>query len=222
MNMNTDNQQKNGKIISPLLYEYLRGIAPQENEFLRDLRNETVERVRQSHFLISVEQAQFLQFIIKLINAKNCLDIGTFTGYSALMAALSIPEDGKVITLDHKDDLEFIRKKHWEQAQVTHKIQQRIGLAEESLQNLQNQKFDFIFIDADKINYSKYLELCLPILSDNGVIVVDNLLLSGRILEDDNRTAPKLRQFNDSLKNLGNIDYSILAIADGLALIRKI
>ena len=217
----TNNNSKNGKIISASLYEYLRSIAPHENEFLQNLRNETVERVRQSHFLISVEQAQFLQFLIKLTNSKNCLDIGTFTGYSALVVALSIPDDGKVITLDYKEDFEQIRQKYWERARVAHKIQQIIGQAEEKLKSLQDQKFDFIFIDADKVNYSKYLELCLSILSDNGVIVVDNLLLSGRILEDDNRTAPKLRQFNNSLKLSEEIDYTILSIADGLALIQK-
>ncbi len=217
----TDSDQKNGKIVTPKLYQYLSEISPEEHPYLARLRKETVERVRQSHFLISVEQAQFLQFLIKLINAKSCLDIGTFTGYSALLAALSIPEDGKVVTLDYKTDLEAIRQKHWENANASHKIRQIIGLAEESLKNLQDQKFDFIFIDADKINYSKYLALCLPILNDNGLIVVDNLLLSGRILEDDNRTAPKLRQFNASLKSMENINYSILSIADGLALIQK-
>ncbi len=215
------NSRKDGKIVTAELFEYLQNLSQDEPKSLQDLRAETLERVRQSHFMISAEQSQFLGFLIRLLRAKNCLDIGTFTGYSALLAALNIPPNGKVVTLDHKADLEPVRQKYWQKAGVLHKITQMLAPAQESLQKLQGQKFDFIFMDADKINYGKYLELCLPILAENGVLVVDNLLLSGRILQEDNRTVPKLQEFNASLKMDNRIDFSILSIADGLALIRK-
>ena len=157
----------------------------------------------------------------RLLGVKNCLDIGTFTGYSALLAALSIPPDGRVVSLDYKPDFGAIAKKYWGLAGVSAKITQMLAPAQESLQKLQGQRFGFIFLDADKINYANYLQPCLSLLDENGLLVVDNLLLSGRILASDNRTAPKLREFNACLQEKAGIDFSILAIADGLALIRN-
>ena len=214
-------RRKDGGIVTPELYDYLQSLALPEHPRLQALRRETQDRVRQSHFLISVEQSHFLGFLIRLLGAKNCLDIGTFTGYSALLAALSIPPEGRVVSLDYKVDWEPMRQKHWKQAGVSDKITQMLAPALESLVSLQGQRFDFIFLDADKVNYGKYLQPCLALLDEKGVLVVDNLLLSGRILQNDNRTAPKLQEFNSSLQINKEIDFSILAIADGLALIRK-
>ena len=104
------NSRKDGKIVTAELFEYLQNLSQDEPKSLQDLRAETLERVRQSHFMISAEQSQFLGFLIRLLRAKNCLDIGTFTGYSALLAALNIPPNGKVVTLDHKADLEPVRQ----------------------------------------------------------------------------------------------------------------
>ncbi len=217
----SENSRKDGKIITTELYDYLQGLSLPEHPRLQALRSETIRRVRQSHFMISVEQSHFLGFLIRLLHAKNCLDIGTFTGYSAMLAALHTPPEGSVITLDYKSDFSPVAQKHWVLAKVASKITQMLAPAEESLMRLQGQRFDFIFLDADKINYLRYLELCLPMLHERGVLVVDNLLLSGRVLQDDNRTAPKLRDFNAALKSNPAIDYCVLAIADGLALIRR-
>ncbi len=199
----------------------MQGLSLPEHPQLQALRQETLSRVRQSHFMISLEQSHFLGFLIRLIRAKNCLDVGTFTGYSALLAALHTPSDGAVITLDNKPDLTPVRQKHWVLAKVDHKITQMLAPAIDSLMQLQGKRFEFIFLDADKINYQAYLELCLPLLDEKGVLVVDNLLLSGRVLADDNRTAPKLQKFNASLKNNRLIDYCLLSIADGMALIQR-
>ncbi|WP_066347503.1 class I SAM-dependent methyltransferase [Geminocystis sp. NIES-3708] len=212
--------------LSPKLYEYLLSVSLRESKILQELREET-----SSHPLgkmqISPDQAQFLALLIKLMGVKKILEIGAFMGYSSTAMALALPNDGKLIACDTRKDFTDIAQHYWQKAQIAHKIILHLQPALKTLDQLigqgETETFDFVFIDADKSNYSHYYEKSLQLVRKGGLIAIDNVLWYGKVADEninDNRTQ-KLREFNTKLAHDDRIDLSIISIGDGLTLAMK-
>jgi predicted O-methyltransferase YrrM len=200
---------------------YIAGHAVREPEILRELRAATAS-LPNAGMQIGADQGQFMALLVKTIGARSCLEIGTFTGYSALVVALALPEDGRIVCCDLSEEWTAIGKPFWSKAGVAHKIDLRIGPAMETLKRLKGP-FDFVFIDADKTNYLNYYEACLPMLRRGGIMAVDNTLWSGWVAErghDDADTAA-LRKFNDRLHADERVDIALLPLGDGVTLALK-
>lgn len=214
--------------LSPQVYEYYRAHAQRESQILRELREFTATEFKSSAVMqISPEQGQFMHWLVKALNAKKILEIGTFTGYSALWMALALPQLGKLITCDIDPKSTATAQKFWLQAEVQAKIELKLGNASSSLQQLLDQKeidFDFAFIDADKTGYSHYYELCLRLIRKGGVIAFDNTLMNGGVADPDNHTPNVLamKQLNEKLLKDERILLSMLPISDGLTLAYKL
>jgi len=208
------------------LYKYLLGVSLRESEVLQALREETAN-LPEHNMQISPEQGQFMRLLVQLIGATKGIEIGVFTGYSALSMAMGLPEEGRLIALDVSEEWTNVGRRYWEMAGVAHKIDLRIAPAIESLQNLvaegKEGTFDFAFIDADKENYYNYYEYCLQLLRPNGLIAIDNVLWSGKVADVDNSEAETvaIRALNKKLHKDDRIDLSLLPLSDGLTLIRK-
>ncbi|EPZ50055.1 O-methyltransferase [Bacteriovorax sp. BAL6_X] len=169
--------------------------------------------------------ASLLGFFIRSNNYKNILEIGTFTGYSALAMAENIPSDGKVVTIDKNKKINTFAKSYWDRSEVKDKIEARFGDANLVLKDLEGQRFDLIFIDADKGSYKNYLELSLELLSENGMIVVDNVLWNGKVtsetIDPEDKTTNALVEFNNYIESRDDLYKTMLPIRDGLYLIQK-
>jgi predicted O-methyltransferase YrrM len=208
------------------LYEYLLQVSLRESPALAALREETGS-LPESNMQISPEQGQFMALLVKLLGASRCIEIGTFTGYSALAVAEALPEDGKIVACDLSTDFTGIARRHWQIAGLAHKIDLRIAPAIETLAALidagEAGSFDMAFIDADKPGYDAYFEHCLRLLRTNGLIMIDNVLWDGRVTDtasrDENTVA--LRTLNAKLARDSRIDISLLPLGDGLTLARK-
>lgn len=176
---------------------------------------------------IPPEQGQFLAFLIKLTGARYALELGVFTGYSSIWIATALPSDGKLIACDINNDWASIAKKYWEKAGIEQKVEFRLGLAQETMEHLlsdgYSEKFDFIFIDADKENYFTYYTLGLQLLAPNGLIAVDNVFRAGTVADPSVNDAETraIRHFNKKVYNDPSVDIAVVPIADGLTLIRK-
>lgn len=176
---------------------------------------------------ISVEQGQFMALLVRLLGAQKTLEVGVFTGYSALCVALALPPDGRVVACDISEAWTAIARRYWDQADVAGKIDLRLGPAMGTLQNLEAQghggTFDFAFIDADKENYDRYYESALALVRPGGLVALDNTLWSGLVADpsvrDDDTVA--LRALNQKLHQDERIDLSLLPVGDGLTLARK-
>ena len=200
---------------------YIAEHAAREPEVLRELRAATAS-LPNAGMQIGADQGQFMALLVKAIGARSCLEIGTFTGYSALAVALALPEDGRIVCCDLSKEWTAIGKPFWKKAGVEKKIDLRIGPALHTLKGLRGP-FDFVFIDADKTNYENYYEACLPMVRRGGIIAVDNTLWSGWVAErghDDADTAA-LRKFNDKLHADERVDIALLPLGDGVTLALK-
>lgn len=207
--------------LTPNLYEYMLDKSLREHPSLTGLRKVT-STMELANMQVAPEQAQFMQLLLRLIRAKNVLELGTFTGYSALAMSLMLPDDGKLITCDI--NAEWTSKAHpfWKEAKQDHKIELRLGRALNTLHALiaegWEQKFDFIFIDADKTNYVNYYELALKLIQPQGLIAIDNIFWDGKVI-DENETGGQtreIRKLNELIKNDQRVFISLLPIADGL------
>ncbi|AFZ57406.1 class I SAM-dependent methyltransferase [Anabaena cylindrica FACHB-243] len=209
------------------LYDYLLSVSVREPEVLTQLRQETAQ-LPMAIMQISPEQGQLMALLVKILGAKKTLDIGVFTGYSSLVVALALPTDGKIVACDVSEEYTSIGRRYWQQAGIADKIDLRIAPALETLDQLlaagEGETFDFAFIDADKGNYENYYERSLQLIRPGGLIAVDNVLWSGKVADpevQDNQTK-KIRAFNQKLHQDSRVDLSLVPIADGLTLARKI
>jgi predicted O-methyltransferase YrrM len=200
---------------------YIHEHSVREPLVLRELR-EATKAVPMSGMQIGADQGQFLQLLVQAIGARRCLEIGTYTGYSALAVALALPKDGRIICCDISEDWTAVGKPFWKKAGVEKKIDLRIGPALQTLKGLKGP-FDFVFIDADKPNYLKYYEACLPLVRKNGIIAIDNTLWSGAVADPSQKDADTvaLRQFNDALHADQRVVLSMLPLGDGVTLALK-
>ena len=213
--------------ITEKLYEYMLSVSLREPDVLRELRLETASD-EHANMQISPEQGQFMALLVKLLGAKKTLDIGVYTGYSSLCIALSLPKDGRVIASDLNREWTDTAKRYWLRAGVTDKIKLRLAPAQKTLEALLAKKeaasFDFAFIDADKINYDMYYEYCLELIRPGGLIAIDNVLWDGAVADDavDDADTMAIRTLNHKIHTDPRVEISLVPIADGLTLARKI
>jgi len=212
--------------LTPAVYAYFQKISVRDTEVLQKLREQT-QKMSMSQMQISPEQGQFMGLLIELMGARKTLDIGVFTGYSALSVAMALPPDGKVIACDLNVEWTKIAQRFWEMAGVAHKIDLRLAPALDTLQALIDANeagtFDFAFIDADKMNYLEYYEKALFLLRKGGLIAIDNVLWSGDVadpsIHDENTCM--IRKVNETLLTDERVTISMLPIGDGLTLALK-
>jgi predicted O-methyltransferase YrrM len=209
------------------LYAYLVEHSVREPEILRRLRAETAKD-SMSMMQIGPEQGQFMQLLVRLMGAKNCLEVGVFTGYSSLAVALVLPADGHIVACDVSEKWTAIARKYWAEAGVADRIDLRIAPALATLDGLiasgKSGSFDFAFIDADKANYPGYYERALTLVRRGGLIAVDNTLWGGQVIDKKAKSddTQAIRQFNDRLRDDLRIHLSLLPIGDGLTLALKL
>ena len=208
------------------LYQYLLDVSLRESPLLKRLREETAQ-LPTARWQIAPEQGQFMALLVQISGARKILEIGTFTGYSALCMAQAMPADGRLICCDLPGDYNAIAERYWHEAGVAERIDLRLAPALESLSALerggQSESFDLIFIDADKANYRVYLEHALVLVRQGGLILFDNVLWSGRVLEQSPESADTraIQALNRGLLRDSRIDLSLLPLGDGLTLCRK-
>ena len=213
-------------VLNDALYEYLLSVSLREPDVLCRLREETA-KMPQHNMQISPEQGQFMALLVELTGARKCLEVGTFTGYSTLSVALALPEDGQIVACDISEEFTSRDKPYWQEAGVAGKIDLRLGPALETLDALiadgESGAFDFAFIDADKVNYQGYFQRALDLIHSGGLILVDNVLWSGAVVDParDDEDTEAIRAFNQARAGDPRISLSLVPIGDGLTLARK-
>ena len=212
--------------IDARLYDYIVKVSVREPPLLARLRAETA-KMREHNMQIAPDQGQFMGMLVRLIGARRCLEIGTFTGYSSLAVALALPPDGRLIACDVSDTWTAIARRYWREAGVDGRIELRLQPALTTLDELladgQAGRFDFAFIDADKVSYADYYERVLSLLRPGGLLAVDNTLWSGQVADPKARDKDTiaLKKFNAALHADERVDLSLVPIGDGLTLARK-
>lgn len=213
-------------VVTDDIHQYIIDHSVRESEVLARLRAETS---RQPHATMQIgpEQGQLMALLAKLINAKRCIEIGVFTGYSALVVALALPDDGRIVACDVNEEWTSIARRYWKEAGVDHKIDLRLQPALRTLDSLiaagESSNYDYAFIDADKPNYDAYYERVLQLLRPGGLILIDNVLWSGKVADPGVKDAETMafRNLNAKLHKDDRVDASLLGIGDGVTLVRK-
>jgi len=216
---------KNIEVTQDLLdyiYNHTQSLHPVQKDILA--HNKTLGDIQRMQ--ISEIQGHFLQLIIKINNVRNCLEIGTFTGFSALTMALALPNGGKITTLDHDAKIVHVAKNFFKNGNLENKIETVISPALETLKKFsqERKKFDLIFIDADKGNYKNYYELSLNLINKEALIIVDNVLWHGDVFKKNvtDKQTNVMREFNKYIKDDNRVEKVILPLGDGLTICRKI
>lgn len=212
--------------IDDQLYQYILDTSLRETDLQRELREETAADPM-ANMQIAPEQGQFMALLVKLMGARQCLEVGVFTGYSSLAVAMALPKDGHIVACDVSTEWTSVATRYWQRAGVDYKIDLRIDPAEKTLANLiaggGSEQYDFAFIDADKVSYARYVELCHDLVRKGGLIVIDNSLWDGKVadptVQDEDTRA--IRVLNEALHGDERFDVCLLPVADGLTLLRK-
>ncbi|MDC0653637.1 class I SAM-dependent methyltransferase [Candidatus Pelagibacter sp.] len=208
--------------ITEKLEKYINNFSLKLNPIQQEIidHNNTLGAVKRMQ--VATSQCHFLHLIIKISNIKKVLEIGTFTGLSALSIALALPDDGKLIALDKDEETNKIAVSFFKKANQDNKIQTIVKPALDSLEELKNSKFDMVFIDADKMNYKEYYERSLKLLDKGGLIIVDNVLWHGEVADDDNldKYTINIRDLNTYVANDKRVEQIILPLGDGMTVCR--
>jgi predicted O-methyltransferase YrrM len=208
------------------VHEYVLRHGVREPAILARLREETARHPR-AQMQIAPEQGAILRLLVELLDARRCLEIGTFTGYSSLAVALAMPDDGRIVCCDVSETYTAVARRYWAEAAVEHKVDLRLGPAVDTLDALlaedAAETFDLAFIDADKAAYPAYWERCLQLVRRGGLIALDNVLWSGAVADptvtdEDTET---LRRVNEAIATDERVTHVMLAVADGMTLARK-
>ncbi|WP_313385412.1 class I SAM-dependent methyltransferase [Chishuiella sp.] len=211
--------------ISPVLESYLDHHTEQEPEILGRLRVETFQSTTQPHMISGEYQGRLLSILSKILAPKTILELGTFTGYATLCLAEGLSDDGKIITIDKNDELEYLCRKYFDESEFSSKIDFRVNDAKTELETIQDNTIDLAFIDADKESYPYYFEKVLQLLRPGGAMLVDNVLWYGKVmLEEEDKKDPStkiLKDFNEMVTQDNRVESIILPIRDGITLIRK-
>ncbi|HUF85095.1 MAG TPA: class I SAM-dependent methyltransferase [Acidimicrobiia bacterium] len=210
--------------LSPEIHDYLLAHSDPLDDVQRSLIEETTALGDISMMQIAPEQGAFMTVLTRLLGVHNAIEVGTFTGYSALAIARGLPDDGRLLCCDVSEEWTAIGRRHWEKAGVADKIDLRIAPALDTLRALpRDEVYDLAFIDADKPNYPNYYEEIVARLRPNGAVLVDNVLWMGAVVNPDAKDDGTLaiRAFNDMVAADERVDAAMLAISDGLTLIRK-
>jgi predicted O-methyltransferase YrrM len=210
------------QIMNAELQDYAENFTSEENEILRELRRKTFGERDDKSMLSGFYQGRLLSMFSRLLAPKRILEVGTYMGYSALCLAEGLRDDGKIITLDVDKETNEIAKEFWAMAPYYSRIESFLGEATHIIPTL-NETFDLVFIDADKPNYSNYFDLIFPKLRTGGIILADNVLWSGRVLnaENEDENTKALHAFNQKIQADERVSNILLTVRDGLMLIRK-
>lgn len=201
---------------------YLENHASTEPEILRKLRRETFQKTTQPHMISGYQQGRLLTIISKILHPKNILEIGTFTGYAALCMAEGLSKDGKLTTLDVNEDLAYLPKKYFAESEFSNQIHFKLQDAKEFLKET-DEVFDLIFIDADKENYAEYFRLIKPRTKSGSVVMFDNVLWYGKVLEENpkQKSTQVIKELNDLAAKDEDFENLILPLRDGVNLLRR-
>jgi predicted O-methyltransferase YrrM len=208
------------------LYEYLLEVGVREPDVLRRLRDETAA-LPQHGMQIAPEQGAFMAMLVRLMGARRCIEVGTFTGYSSTVVAMAMPSDGTLLCCDVSTEWTDIARRYWAEAGVDDKIELRIGPAVKTLDSLltdeQPASYDFAFVDADKSGYGAYYERLIELVRPGGLIAFDNVFYGGEVVDDTTNDdgLAMIKQLNRSLATDDRVDISMVPLADGLTLARK-
>ncbi len=221
------------KPLTPLtaeLYDYLLAVSVKESDVLFALRTYTHQHFADcAKMQIAPDQGQFMALLVRLIGAKRILEVGTFTGYSALAMAQALPDDGQLITCDQNVETSKIAQHFWQQAQLNNKIELKLGRAEDTLQQMSEQSdyrstFDLVFLDANKSSHWLYYEMALQLLRPQGLVLIDNVFWHGTVADPSSHgtITRHVREFNHKISIDKRVELSMLAVGDGLTLARKV
>ena len=205
----------------PEMDRYLENHASAEPEILKRLRKETYQKTTQPHMISGYQQGRLLTMISRMMLPKRILEIGTFTGYAALCLAEGLADDGKLITLDVNEELAYLPKKYFAESEFADKIDFKLQDAKEYLKET-SETFDLVFIDADKENYVEYFSLIKPKLKSGSVVMLDNVLWYGKVLEENpkQKSTQKIKELNDLVAKDEDFENLILPLRDGVNLLR--
>ena len=211
------------ELVNPLVEKYAQMFSSPEDNLLRKVSEETIENHAHAHMLSGHLQGSFLTTFSKLLHPQRILEIGTFTGYSALCLAKGLSREGILHTIELREEDAAVANKYFQQSLDKEKIVLHIGNAMDIIPVLQ-ESWDIVFIDADKSGYIDYYEMVFPYLKHNGLIIADNVLFHGQVLEENiiGKNAVAIHAFNEHVKKDARVDQTLLTIRDGLLLIRKL
>jgi len=201
---------------------YLENNASEEPNILKKIRRETFQKTTQPHMISGYIQGRFLSIISKIINPKNILEIGTFTGYSTLSLAEGLVSDGKIYTIDKNEELAYIPRKYFSESIYSHQIEFIVGNALDEIPKI-NAVLDLVFLDADKENYISYIELIKPKVRKGGIILIDNVLWYGNVVKENpkDKQTKHIKNINKIITEDSDFENVILPLRDGIHLIRK-
>ncbi len=210
-------------IVDPAINDYLVAHSEPADDVLRDLAEETHrELARQSGMQISHDEGELLTMLVRLTGARQAVEVGTFTGYSSICIARGLPADGHLLCCDVSEEYTSVARRYWDRAGVNDRIELRIAPAVETLQALPSEPtLDFAFIDADKTGYASYVAEIVPRLRPGGLMVLDNMLWSGRVLDPQDDDARAVADLNAALVADDRLDVVLLPVRDGVSLARK-
>ncbi len=208
------------------LHDYLLSVSLRETPVMTELRRVTA-RHRMARMQISPEQGQFMSLLVKLMGARRCIEVGTFTGYSALAVAAAMPKDGRIVCCDISEEYTDVAKPFWKKARVAGKIDLRIGPAKDTLDAMlkagEAGTYDFAFIDANKEGYADYYARCLKLVRKGGLLAFDNIFMAGGVVDKKSKSSgvAAMKKFSAALKTDKRVDISLVPIGDGLTLAMK-
>jgi caffeoyl-CoA O-methyltransferase len=210
-------------LLSDDLTAYVHEHTTPEAPLFVELREETYAKLASPQMQVGRVEGRFLELMVRVTAARRVLEVGTFSGYSALAMAAGLPDDGKLITCDVDPVATEIAKRYWARAPWGHKIELRLGDAKASLERMRadKERFDLVFIDADKQGYIQYFELALDMLPVGGVILADNVLWSGRVLDPESESDHAIVRYNEHVKHEPRVEHVMLSVRDGIMFCRK-
>ena len=213
-------------LLTPQLAEYVRASSEPHDEVVLDLLAETAELAARGEasptYQIAPEQGSFMQLLTTAVGARRAIEIGTFTGFSALCLARGLPDDGQLVCLDRNGDWTAIARRYWERAGVADRVELRLGEAHETLRALPAEPtFDLAFVDADKAGYADYVDQLHPRMTGNGLVLLDNTLRDGQVLDPRDDDSRAVAELNRALAADPRWETVLLPVADGLTLLRK-
>ena len=208
--------------LSPDMDQYLERHTSKESDLLIRLREETYKNAPQSHMISGIQQGRFLSVISKILSPDKILELGTFTGYATLCMAEGLAKDGKITTLDVNEDLAYLPQKYFAESEFSEQIEFRLQDAREYLEN-NNEIFDLVFIDANKSAYVDYFNLIKPRLKSGSVLLFDNVLWYGKVLEENpkSKMTKKIKELNEIASADTDFDSFVLPLRDGIHFLRK-
>ncbi|MEP7224758.1 MAG: O-methyltransferase [Actinomycetota bacterium] len=209
-------------IVEPKIEEYAEQHTSPNGDLFERLAEETRESTTAPQMMVGRIEGQFLATLVRLRAAKRILEIGTFTGYSSISMASALPPEGQIVTCDVDPEATAIARRYMDESGYGDRIEIRLGPALETIASLDGP-FDLVFIDADKPNYQAYYEAVLPLLADNGLVIADNVLWSGRVVEDgeDDESTLAIKEFNEHVRNDPRVVSVMLTVRDGMTLVQK-